>query len=355
MATDAQFVATGPAPAGFQTKSSTFDEGANITGNLKGAEFHAISQGVLVAAVTGDSPYGSGFIGGNANDDSTLPDRPRGVYGESDVAGGIGVEGIGASVGVGGQLLSEPYSYGWLGGRDPAGKRTGALGHGDERGVVGLATSPSDSIGVFGKANTGVCGESFSGNGVLGISHHGRNAAISAVNDGGGYGLYAEARSVQAANAVAGFFRGDVEVTGDIRLINGDIAEDFDLASMQEAEPGTVMVLNKQGQTTECGNEYDSMVVGVVAGAGSFKPAIILGRDGSDIPRKAIALVGKVYCKVDARDSAIKPGDLLTTSSTRGHAMRVQDRDKAFGAVIGKALQGLDGGLGLIPIVIALQ
>jgi hypothetical protein len=68
-----------------------------------------------------------------------------------------------------------------------------------------------------------------------------------------------------------------------------------------------------------------------------------------------IALMGKVYCKVDASYGAIEVGDLLTTSSTPGHAMKANDPMKAFGSVIGKALRPLDSGEGLIPILIALQ
>jgi hypothetical protein len=71
--------------------------------------------------------------------------------------------------------------------------------------------------------------------------------------------------------------------------------------------------------------------------------------------RKSIALLGKVYCKVDAAYSPIEVGDLLTTSPTRGHAMKAADPLKAFGAVIGKALRPLEIGHGLIPILIALQ
>ena len=55
-----------------------------------------------------------------------------------------------------------------------------------------------------------------------------------------------------------------------------------------------------------------------------------------------VALVGKVYCKVDASYSPIEVGDLLTTSLTPGHAMKANDHVKAFGAVIGKALRRLD-------------
>jgi hypothetical protein len=66
-------------------------------------------------------------------------------------------------------------------------------------------------------------------------------------------------------------------------------------------------------------------------------------------------LLGKVYCKIDAQYSPTGVGDLLTTSPTPGHAMKVDDPLKAFGAVIGKALRPLRSGQELVPILIALQ
>ena len=69
-----------------------------------------------------------------------------------------------------------------------------------------------------------------------------------------------------------------------------------------------------------------------------------------------MALVGKVYCKVDAQDTPIEVGDMLTTSATKGHAMKAEDPMKAFGAVIGKALGSMPAAqTGLIPILVALQ
>ena len=65
--------------------------------------------------------------------------------------------------------------------------------------------------------------------------------------------------------------------------------------------------------------------------------------------------MGKVYCKVDAQYAPIEVGDLLTTSPTPGHAMKAADPLKGFGSVIGKALRPLNGGQGMIPILIALQ
>jgi hypothetical protein len=68
-----------------------------------------------------------------------------------------------------------------------------------------------------------------------------------------------------------------------------------------------------------------------------------------------VALAGKVYCKVDASETPVAVGDLLTTSAKPGHAMKAEDPHKAFGSVIGKALQSLSEGPGLIPVLVALQ
>jgi hypothetical protein len=62
-----------------------------------------------------------------------------------------------------------------------------------------------------------------------------------------------------------------------------------------------------------------------------------------------------VYCKVDASYGAIEPGDLLTTSPTTGHAMKVRDHGKASGAILGKAMTALDSGRGLVLVLVSLQ
>jgi hypothetical protein len=59
-------------------------------------------------------------------------------------------------------------------------------------------------------------------------------------------------------------------------------------------------------------------------------------------------------CKVDADIAPIEIGDLLTTSTTRGHAQRVIDPTKAAGAIVGKALGALKKGKGKIPVIVTL-
>ncbi len=140
---------------------------------------------------------------------------------------------------------------------------------------------------------------------------------------------------------------------GDIYLKNADCAEEFEIE--EGAEPGTVVVITEEGRLHQCQEAYDKKVAGVISGAGKYKPGIVLDKKVDSKNRKPVALVGKVYCKVDAGYGAIGVGDLLTTSPTVGHAMKAVDPFKAFGSVIGKALQPLKSGHGLIPILIALQ
>jgi hypothetical protein len=144
-------------------------------------------------------------------------------------------------------------------------------------------------------------------------------------------------------------------VTGDIRLTNADCAEDFDISGAEPVAPGTVMVLGDDDTLTPCRHSYDKRVAGVLSGAGDYRPGIVLDRQPVQGTRAPVALLGKVFCKVDAGYGPVAVGDLLTTSDTPGHAMKAADPFKAFGSVIGKALRPLAAGQGLIPILIALQ
>lgn len=68
-----------------------------------------------------------------------------------------------------------------------------------------------------------------------------------------------------------------------------------------------------------------------------------------------VALTGRVYVHADASFGANKPGDLLTTSATPGHARKVTDHARAQGAVLGKAMSTLDEGTGFVLVLVTLQ
>lgn len=68
-----------------------------------------------------------------------------------------------------------------------------------------------------------------------------------------------------------------------------------------------------------------------------------------------LAVVGIVPCKVTAENGPIVAGDLLVTSSAPGYAMKGTDRGRMLGAVVGKALQPLEKGAGVIQVLVTLQ
>jgi hypothetical protein len=142
---------------------------------------------------------------------------------------------------------------------------------------------------------------------------------------------------------------------GDISLRNSDCAEEFEISGSTAIEPGTVMVIDNDGKLQSSQKDYDSKVAGVISGAGDYQPGIVLGKGASRSSSATLALMGKVYCKVDAQYSQIDIGDMLTTSRTPGHAMRALDPMRAFGSVIGKSLGKIKEGRGLVPILVALQ
>lgn len=236
--------------------------------------------------------------------------------------------------------------------------------------LTGVAENPGDIPvnGLHTGGGTGVVGESKGGDGIFGTGAHngvvGRSAAaehsgVWADNTGAGYGVAGTSAAgigvFASGGRLAAQFVGDVEVSGDIRLVNADCAEHFDITGERSVEPGTVMIIDDTGGLQHSERPYDKRVAGVIAGAGNYRPAIILDNQNSSSRRQPIALIGKAYCKVDAQYSPVEVGDLLTTSPTPGHAMKADDPLKAFGAVIGKALGPLREGLGMIPILIALQ
>ena len=134
-----------------------------------------------------------------------------------------------------------------------------------------------------------------------------------------------------------------------------DYAEGFDVTEDADIEPGTVLVIDSEnpGKLTVSRSVYDSKVAGIVAGANGIGSGVRLGVGQFD---HDVALAGRVYCKVDATESAVQAGDLLTTSSTAGHAMKATDYDRARGAVLGKAMQSLElGQKGKILVLVTLQ
>ncbi|MFF8954508.1 hypothetical protein [Streptomyces sp. NPDC014894] len=288
---------------------------------------HGIARGSDAIAV-----FGQGGAVGLRGDGGTW----HGVAGIStSTTGGAGVNGTGAAVGV--QGIGET----WVG-------------------VYGETRAPitAGSSGVLGEGKDG-------GDGVKGHANGPGKAAVA------GFHLSNRGPGIFGRGSPAGLFDGDVVVSGDLILSGADVGERFDVsdgsAGTAGISPGTVVVLDDAGALMPCERGYDTTVAGVVSGAGDRRPALVLDRREHESARstagtgtsggerrRTVAVVGKVWCLAEASTGPIRVGDLLTTSSARGHAMAATDRESAFGAVLGKALTPLASGTGLVLALVGL-
>jgi hypothetical protein len=111
--------------------------------------------------------------------------------------------------------------------------------------------------------------------------------------------------------------------------------------------PGTVVSIDPSviAGVRKSDKPYDLAVLGVI----STKPGKTIGGDdldGSGIP-VFLALMGRVPVMVSAENGPIHPGDLLTSSSTPGVAMKASHA----GAIIGQALTGFEGkGISVVTV-----
>jgi hypothetical protein len=252
-------------------------------------------------------------------------------------------------------------------------------------GYVGIGkASPTFKLDVFSDTTTaivgrstaasgiGVYGESSQYNGVRGLAHNINHGGVVGVHDGGGVAVYGTgATGVQgdssSVNGFGGYFRntaGGIALgvqgtarVGVLQITGGaDLAEPFKMSHGQIAK-GSVVVIDEEhpGQLKLSDRSYDQRVAGIVSGANGVNPGISLHQEGVLEGGQNVSLSGRVYVQADASKGSIKPGDLLTTSDTPGHAMKVTDHGEAQGAILGKAMSALKDGKGMVLVLVTLQ
>jgi hypothetical protein len=145
---------------------------------------------------------------------------------------------------------------------------------------------------------------------------------------------------------------GDVYADGAYKSPAADFAELMPVAGDPAGyEPGDVLAIGEDGALVLSDRPYATNVAGVY----STQPGVLGGYsdDEQNGQRVPLAIVGIVPVKVSAEDGAIRPGDLLVTSSIPGHAMRGDGPPP--GTIIGKALASLETGTGVIQVLVTLQ
>lgn len=199
---------------------------------------------------------------------------------------------------------------------------------------------------------------------------------------------YAYGYSSSSGNIYSGYFTSYNAGTGENRGLyatlrtgaKSDLAE-YIYDNNRETEAADVVVADENGKENivKSTKPYQSSVVGIV----STDPHLLMGTElvldeesGEDIEGVSaakLALAGRVPCKVTDENGSIKPGDMVTSSSTPGHAMKwtlidvtkakdfeelktmMAENEKRRNAVIGKALESHVSGTGKIIVLVSLQ
>jgi hypothetical protein len=284
-----------------------------------------------------------------------------GTYGVGGCAGATGADGVFGSsdtgVGVDGRSV---------GGRAVQGFSDNGIG------VIGDSTTR----GVIGTLNRGSCPGTYAvggcaggaGDGVVGVSGVGPNsftaAAVRARNSAGGDVFLGEVGTGNNISRVAridgtgrGFFNNGTQSGG------ADYAESLPAVDAASLKPGDVLAIDPASGFAV--GKSRAAASPLVVGVYSTKPAVLaVGRHGvtdslaGEVP---VAMVGIVPTKVTAANGPIRAGDLLTASSLAGYAMKARPlvvhgmRIYPTGAILGKALQPLKSGKGVIQVLLMLR
>lgn len=222
-----------------------------------------------------------------------------------------------------------------------------------------------------------------------GISYRSGIWTEAGTNDGNtAYGIVSKVwRNHSSGSYYSGYFE-DINNSGTYHGLYADYREGdaIDIAEYiydteGTTQPGDVLVADRSHTESvlTCSVPFQTSVLGIV----STQPHLTMGTDlvtdsitGEPIPgvqATRLALNGRVPCKVTDENGSIEPGDLLTTSSTPGHAMKwtlldvneagdfaelkamIAENDRRRNAIIGKAVESHTTGTGKIMVLVALQ
>ncbi len=221
----------------------------------------------------------SSISGNDGTPSGFTPQVPFGVWGDSGsqgpFAGGNGVIGSSAlSSGVAGfTLAGSDWAAGVFGAGPAVGVAGGVNGSNTApEGLVGVYGTGSDGqslggIGVFGESDTesgvfgesisgsGVAGESTSGSGVSGLSATGAGVVGVSGQDVGLLGISNGTGITAAGGTYAGFFFGNVSVTGSISKGGGGFMIDHPI------DPANRYLRHSFVESSEMKNFYDDIVV----------------------------------------------------------------------------------------------
>ncbi|MCK5493530.1 MAG: hypothetical protein KAJ14_10510 [Candidatus Omnitrophica bacterium] len=253
-------------------------------------------------------------------------------------------------------------------------------GTGTIYGVEGVTNAATNGTGVFGWASASVNGIN---HGVYGQSNATGDQScgvrgVSVANSGVVYGVYGRAASPAG---YSGYFTGaqGVYVNGNCYATTRtggaiDVAEYISVTeNTSSIKSGDVVIIDSNNSLSVIlsNKPYDRTVAGII----STNPGYLLGVDEENGNKGDVklTLAGRVPCKVTDEGGHIKVGDLLTTSSKPGYAMKavfldvnkannfqemkkiLSENQKRKNAILGKALEPLNESEGVVMVLVTLQ
>ena len=231
------------------------------------------------------------------------------------------------------------------------GKQEGVLGSGELSGITGL--SPATGDGVLGASRRGAGGRFISETGFSLIAGGEKNerGLLSS-----GPGLL-----VHGSSLFTGTIHGSPTTTPAIAMY-------FEVEDRDVILPGDILVASeKDGCLRKSREQNSTRVIGVVVENASIimnTPEQVLSAHGDGtgpagirkpVGMELVAISGLVPVRVIVEKEPIRPGDLLVTSIESGKADRIQSDNASSlppGSLLGKALQGLEKGEGLIQVLL---
>ena len=352
---------TGGIPAALTGEMFTAEDGVGVYGSNSVTATNASGTGVWGRTW---SPLGAGVRGtGGAYGVTGHSESGIGVYGTSwsPLGSGVAGTGLGGATGVYGYSTSGYAGYFEASSVGAGVMITGTAyqnlkvvsnhpGGGIPAAVTGEIFTAADGVGVYGSNSKSTTHGT--GIGIWGQTWSGGGAWVKGTGYNGATGVYGS-----SDYGFAGRFEGTMR-TNVLQIAGGsDLAEKFAVSNSAGIEPGTLLVIDEDnpGRLKISDSAYDTRVAGIVSGAGGLQPGLTLQQEGVMDGDVLVAIAGRAYVKAEAISGPIRPGDLLTTSSLPGYAMKATDRGRAYGAVIGKAMSELTHGTGLVLVLVNLQ
>jgi hypothetical protein len=325
------------------------------TAGVVGTDYNPSGTGVFGQATAATSSgqrgvegiaYGPGGVGVRGDATGNTTDLSFGLEGVANGPIDVGISAFATSTtGQTAGMAAYDYSTSGIGGIFEATATSGST-----TGVQVYNASSSGAAGLFNASSTtgntiGIVVNDYSATGTAGVFNNVAGGNILVGQDNG-------ANKFRVDGTGRGYFDGGVQASG------ADFAESVTVrGDRARYEPGDLLAIDPSGKRRlDLSDEaYSTRVAGIL----STKPGILASTHAMQDPRLAsevpLAVVGIVPCKVTTENGAISVGDLLVASARAGYAMKGTDRGRMLGAVVGKAMEPLAQGSGVIQVLVTLQ